>query len=149
MTSVTRYSSVPCFHIYVPIKTSFKVANNNISIFQHLHGKKVVHPFHGTLLRIVTDPILVILNFGTGAVKVTPGHDPNDFECGVRNKLPMPELFTDSGEINEVGGPLFQGMKRFDARNAVLEKLKEKGQFSPPFFGPHVTLNILQGCSVV
>eukprot|EP00026_Physarum_polycephalum_P001453 Phypoly_transcript_01455.p1 GENE.Phypoly_transcript_01455~~Phypoly_transcript_01455.p1 ORF type:complete len:1115 (+),score=189.55 Phypoly_transcript_01455:428-3346(+) len=97
--------------------------------YKHLHGKKVVHPFHGTLIPIICDPILVILNFGTGAVKVTPGHDPNDFECGVRNKLPMPELFTDSGEINEQGGPLFQGMKRFDARNAVLEKLKEKRLF--------------------
>lgn len=88
-----------------------------------------MHPFHGTLIPIVTDSTLVILNFGTGAVKVTPGHDPNDYECGVRNNLAMPELFTDSGEINEVGGPMFQGLKRFDARNLVLEKLKEKGSF--------------------
>lgn len=51
----------------------------------------------------------------------------NWFLLGVRHNLPMPELFTDSGEINEFGGPLFKGMKRFDARNAVLEKLKEKG----------------------
>lgn len=86
----------------------------------------MVHPFTGATIPIVLDATLVDLEKGTGAVKVTPGHDPNDFECGVRNNLPMPELFTDDGLINEVGGE-FKGMKRFDARVAVLEKLKEKG----------------------
>ncbi len=67
------------------------------------------------------------MSFGTGAVKLTPGHDPHDYEAGIRHNLPMPELFTDSGEVNEVGGSLFQGMKRFDARYEVLEQLKKKG----------------------
>lgn len=91
-----------------------------------MHGKRLVHPIHGTTIPVVTDSILVELDKGTGAVKVTPGHDPNDYECGVRNNLPMPELFTDDGLINEVGGA-FKGMTRFDARVAVLDKLKELG----------------------
>lgn len=82
------------------------------------------------------------MTFGTGAVKVTPGHDPNDYEVGLRHKLPMPELFTDEGEINDFGGEFkvfchcgafllnfVQGLKRFDARNAVIEGLKTKGLY--------------------
>ena len=55
---------------------------------------------------IILDPILVNMKFGTGAVKVTPGHDQDDYQAGLRNNLHMPplELFTDEGEINENGG---------------------------------------------
>jgi valyl-tRNA synthetase len=58
---------------------------------------------------------------------VTPGHDQNDYECGLRHNLPILELFTDSGAITEIGGPQFEGMMRFDARNGVLKKLEELG----------------------
>lgn len=57
--------------------------------YTHLVGKKLVHPFIPERdITIITDDILVDMNFGSGAVKITPGHDPNDFECGIRNNLP-------------------------------------------------------------
>ena len=57
--------------------------------YTHLIGKSLIHPFIPEReLKIITDDILVDMNFGSGAVKITPGHDPNDFECGVRNNLP-------------------------------------------------------------
>lgn len=66
--------------------------------------------------------------FGSGAVKITPAHDANDFAVGKRNNLEMINLFTDEGQINENGGN-FCGMQRFDARKAVLAALKEIGQY--------------------
>ncbi|GAM23020.1 hypothetical protein SAMD00019534_061950 [Acytostelium subglobosum LB1] len=96
--------------------------------YKHLHGKFVTHPFLNRKLPIITDSILVDMAFGTGVVKITPAHDQNDYETGQRHKLPMINMFTDEGLINENGGQ-FQGMKRFDARNAVVEALKEKGLY--------------------
>ena len=55
--------------------------------YKHLHGKYVIHPITGRRIPIVCDPILVDMNFGTGAVKITPAHDTNDFECGKRHNL--------------------------------------------------------------
>ena len=55
--------------------------------YKHLHGKYVIHPINGRRIPIICDPILVDMNFGTGAVKITPAHDPNDFECGKRHNL--------------------------------------------------------------
>ncbi len=63
----------------------------------------------------------------TGAVKITPAHDPKDYECGKRHSLEMINIFTDDGLINEEGGAPFTGMKRFDARVAVAQALEEKG----------------------
>lgn len=63
------------------------------------------------------------MNFGTGAVKITPAHDPNDFECGKRHGLEFINVFTDDGLINENGGQ-FKGLKRFDARVEVIKALK-------------------------
>ena len=65
------------------------------------------------------------MEFGTGAVKITPAHDPNDYECGVRRNLPSINILNIDGTINSQGGE-FEGMKRFDARYAVIAKLKEK-----------------------
>lgn len=67
--------------------------------------------------------------FGTGAVKITPAHDPNDFALGRRHNLPMINIFTDDGKINEIGGSKFQGMQRFDARKAILAELTTLGQY--------------------
>ncbi|OAF66632.1 hypothetical protein A3Q56_05631 [Intoshia linei] len=91
------------------------------------HGKFVVHPFNGEKLPIIPDNF-VDIDFGTGAVKITPAHDPNDYECGIRNNLEILVLITDDGYINEVGGQ-FSGLKRFDARLKVLNALKEKKLF--------------------
>lgn len=57
--------------------------------YKHLHGKELEHPFFPERkLTVITDDILVDMNYGTGAVKITPAHDPNDFVCGKRNSLP-------------------------------------------------------------
>lgn len=56
--------------------------------YKHLHGKELVHPFFlDRKVIVITDDILVDPTFGTGAVKITPGHDPNDYECGIRHSL--------------------------------------------------------------
>lgn len=68
------------------------------------------------------------MEFGTGAVKVTPAHDKNDFECGRRNGLPELNILTEEGKINAQGGK-YEGMMRFDARNAIEKDLKEAGLY--------------------
>ncbi|XP_065880919.1 valine--tRNA ligase, mitochondrial 1 [Euphorbia lathyris] len=97
--------------------------------YSHLHGKHVVHPFNGRKLPIICDAVLVDPNFGTGAVKITPAHDPNDFEVGKRHNLEFINIFTDDGKINSNGGPEFAGMPRFKAREALTESLKKKGLY--------------------
>ncbi|APR99895.1 valine--tRNA ligase [Pajaroellobacter abortibovis] len=91
-----------------------------------LHGKYVIHPFVDRKIPIITDPILVDPMFGTGAVKVTPAHDFNDFEAGKRNQLEELNLFHLDGTLNEQGGP-FQGFDRFKARKKVKQALIERG----------------------
>ncbi|XP_065161929.1 valine--tRNA ligase [Atheta coriaria] len=95
--------------------------------YKHLHGKFVQHPFCDRKIPILADDF-VEREFGTGAVKITPAHDPNDYEVGVRQKLPFITIFDDNGSIVGDYGQ-FTGMKRFDARKAVLVALKEKGLY--------------------
>lgn len=95
--------------------------------YKHLHGKFVIHPFVDRKIPIITDSEAVDMEFGTGAVKITPAHDNNDYNTGKRNKLEFINILTDDGLLNENCGSEWQGMKRFDARAAVLEKLQEKG----------------------
>ncbi|XP_045607383.1 valine--tRNA ligase isoform X2 [Procambarus clarkii] len=95
--------------------------------YKHLHGKTLTHPFTNRKLPILQDEF-VEMEFGTGAVKITPAHDPNDYEVGKRHELPFLNIFTDDGYIVEGYGQ-FTGLKRFEARKAVLEALKEKGLY--------------------
>lgn len=95
--------------------------------YKHLHGKHVIHPFLNKKIPIVTDDIAVDMEFGTGAVKITPAHDPNDYETGKRHNLEFVSIFTDDGFLNENAGPEYQGIKRFDARKKVLADLEAKG----------------------
>lgn len=97
--------------------------------YKHLHGKFVIHPFNNRRIPIVTDAELVDMSFGTGAVKITPAHDPNDYECGKRHNLEFITMLAPDGSINENGAP-FTGMMRYDARIAVEEALKEKVSFN-------------------
>lgn len=94
--------------------------------YKHLLGKELQHPLICRRIPIISDSELVDMEFGTGAVKVTPAHDPNDFDCGRRNNLPEITVFTEDGIVNENGGE-FKGMKRYVARVKVEEKLSEKG----------------------
>jgi len=97
--------------------------------YKKYHGAKLVHPFiPDRVMTVITDGELVDMAFGTGCVKVTPAHDPNDFLCGQRNNLPMINIFDDSGLINENGGPM-AGMKRFDAKARIMEALIKQGSY--------------------
>jgi valyl-tRNA synthetase len=74
--------------------------------YTHLHGKYAIHPFiPERKLLIVTDDILVDMGLGTGAVKITPAHDPNDFMCGERHNLEFINILNDDGTLNENAGP--------------------------------------------
>jgi valyl-tRNA synthetase len=96
--------------------------------YTHLVGKFAVHPFiPGRRLPIVADTY-VDREFGTGAVKLTPAHDPNDFNLGVAHKLEFINILTDEGLINENGGP-YQGQKRFDVRYSIQDDLKKLGLY--------------------
>ncbi|XP_028756346.1 valine--tRNA ligase, mitochondrial 1 [Neltuma alba] len=97
--------------------------------YRQFHGKFAIHPFNGRKLPIICDAILVDPTFGTGAVKITPAHDPNDFEVGKRHSLEFINIFTDDGKINTNGGSEFVGMPRFKAREAVAEALQKKGLY--------------------
>ena len=80
--------------------------------YTHLHGKHVVHPLDGRKIPIITDAELVDMSFGTGAVKLTPAHDPNDFATGKRHGLQFLNILTNEGNINAAGGH-FAGQPRF------------------------------------
>lgn len=95
--------------------------------YKHLIGRYATHPFVKRRMPIFTDDY-VDVNFGTGAVKMTPAHDPNDFEIGKRHGLEFINILNDNGTLNHNTGD-FQGTKRFDARYKVVEALKEKGLY--------------------
>ncbi|KAK6203093.1 valyl-tRNA synthetase mitochondrial precursor [Scheffersomyces amazonensis] len=97
--------------------------------YTHLHGKYLLHPFIDRRIPIITDSEAVEMEFGTGAVKITPAHDQNDYDTGKRNNLEFINIFTDDGLLNDNCGPEWVGTKRFDARSKVIEALKEKGLF--------------------
>ncbi len=93
--------------------------------YKHLIGRHVVLPLVDRRIPIIGDAILVDPKFGTGVVKVTPAHDHNDYQTGLRHGLPMVNIFTETAFVNENGGP-YQGLERFAARKKVLEDLKAK-----------------------
>ena len=94
--------------------------------YRDLIGRTVRHPFVDREIPIVADAELVDPEFGTGAVKITPAHDFNDFEVGRRHDLASINILDPDGTLNENGGP-FEGMDRFDARRAVKQRLAEAG----------------------
>jgi valyl-tRNA synthetase len=96
--------------------------------YQHLIGKTVRHPFVERDIPIIADAILVDPAFGTGAVKVTPAHDFNDFAVGKRHDLPMVNLLEVDGTMNAAAGP-FRGLSVSDARVLVKQKIEEIGLF--------------------
>ncbi|TAL70899.1 MAG: valine--tRNA ligase [Bacteroidetes bacterium] len=92
--------------------------------YKHLIGKTVIVPIVGREIKLIADDY-ADPTFGTGCVKITPAHDANDFEVGLRHNLEMPNTFNPDGTLNELTGE-FNGMDRFVARKKILEKLKEK-----------------------
>ena len=93
--------------------------------FKHLIGKKCILPIMNREIPIVGDEYCEI-GFGTGAVKMTPAHDPNDFEVGLRHNLEVIRVIADDGTINENGGP-YNGMDRYECRNAIVKDREGQG----------------------
>ena len=94
--------------------------------YRHLVGQRLPHPFVDWDIVVVADEH-VDPEFGTGAVKVTPAHDPNDFEIGLRHQLPMPTMLDTKGRVAGTG-TRFDGLDRFEARVKVREALAEQGR---------------------
>ena len=93
--------------------------------YTHLVGKMLKLPLFDRQIPIVADEY-VDKEFGTGAVKITPAHDPNDFEVGRRHDLPVINVMNDDATINENGGR-YEGMERYEARKAIVKDLEEQG----------------------
>ncbi len=95
--------------------------------YKGLEGKTLILPIVNKEIPIVYDDY-VELEFGTGAVKITPAHDPNDFEVGLRHNLPVVKVLNDDGTMNDNAGH-YSGMKALECREKVVEELKEIGAF--------------------
>ncbi len=95
--------------------------------FKHLHGKFVRHPFLPRSFPIITDT-MVDPTLGSGAVKVTPAHDPNDFECGRRHNLPFINCIDGDGRMSSECGP-YAGLPRFNVRCQLLADMKQRGLY--------------------
>ncbi len=93
--------------------------------YTHLIGKTLILPLVGREIPIIADEY-VDKEFGTGAVKITPAHDPNDFEVGARHNLPIIKVLDDNAKINENGGK-YQGLDRYEARRQMIADLEAEG----------------------
>ncbi len=94
--------------------------------YRHLRGKTALLPVLGRELKIIFDEF-VDPGFGTGLVKVTPAHDPNDFEMGKRHRLPAVKVLDERGMMTAEAGPDFEGMDRFECRDALVQRLQDHG----------------------
>lgn len=99
--------------------------NPNDERYKHLIGKSVILPLMDREIPVVADEY-VDMEFGTGVVKMTPAHDPNDFEVAKRTGLRMLNIFTEDAHVNENGGK-YKGLERFKARKEILKDLEEQG----------------------
>ncbi|HME92219.1 MAG TPA: valine--tRNA ligase, partial [Myxococcaceae bacterium] len=94
--------------------------------YRGLAGRKVVLPLLGREIPIVEDAELVNMEFGTGVVKITPAHDFNDYQAGLRHRLPMISIFDEAARTNQAAGP-YAGLDRYEARKRVLADLSAQG----------------------
>ncbi|MFM1789206.1 MAG: hypothetical protein RLZZ12_555 [Actinomycetota bacterium] len=127
-----RYGELDGDHIFIAttrpetmLGDGAVAVNPNDERYKHMIGKKVRLPYVNRMIPIIADE-LVDPEFGTGAVKVTAAHDPNDFEMGMRHNVPMIIIMNEAG-VMEGTGTQFDGMDRFVARKAVVEQLRTDG----------------------
>ena len=99
--------------------------NPNDERYQHIIGKTVTLPLVNKEIPIVADDYAE-MEFGTGCVKMTPAHDPNDFEVGLRHNLEIVRVLDDNGAVNELGGK-YEGLDRYEARKQIVADLQEQG----------------------
>ena len=103
------------------------VVNPNDERYQKYIGKKVINPANGDVLPIIADEY-VDIEFGTGAMKCTPAHDPNDFIIGEKYGFPKPIIFNKNATMNSLCG-IYEGMDRFECRKLLIENIKKDGNF--------------------
>ncbi len=127
-----RYGELDGDHIFIAttrpetmLGDGAVAVNPNDERYKEMIGKKVKLPYVNRMIPIIADE-LVDPEFGTGAVKVTAAHDPNDFEMGLRHNVPMIIIMNEAG-VMEGTGTQFDGMDRFAARKAVVEQLRQDG----------------------
>jgi valyl-tRNA synthetase len=99
--------------------------NPNDERYKHLHGKKAIIPLINREIPIILDEY-VTMDFGTGGLKVTPAHDPNDYTLGIKHNLPVLDILNDDGTLNEKA-QILVGQDRFVARKAIIKLLEESG----------------------
>ena len=99
--------------------------NPNDERYQHIVGKSVILPLVNKEIPVVADDYAE-MEFGTGCVKMTPAHDPNDFEVGLRHNLEVIRVLDDNGVVNSYGGK-YEGLDRYEARKAIVADLQEQG----------------------
>ena len=99
--------------------------NPNDERYCHLHGRKAIIPLINREIPIITDEY-VTMDFGTGGLKVTPAHDPNDYALGLKHNLPVIDILNDDGTLNEQA-QILVGQDRFAARKAIIKLLEESG----------------------
>ena len=99
--------------------------NPNDERYAHIVGKKVILPLMNKEIPVVADDYAE-MEFGTGCVKMTPAHDPNDFEVGLRHNLEVIRVLDDNGKVNALGGK-YEGLDRYDARKAIVADLEAGG----------------------
>ncbi|GAB3540244.1 valine--tRNA ligase [Spirosoma fluminis] len=99
--------------------------NPNDERYKHLHGKKAIIPLINREIPIITDEY-VTMDFGTGGLKVTPAHDPNDYALGINHNLPVLDILNDDGTLNEKA-QILVSQDRFAARKAIIKLLEESG----------------------
>ncbi|OMJ16994.1 putative valine-tRNA ligase, cytoplasmic [Smittium culicis] len=99
--------------------------------YEKFHGKFCIHPVSNELIPIILDEILVDMSFGTGAVKVTPSHDINDYYCGKRNGVNFVSIFSPEGKVtcSIPNSSSFNGLSRWNARTAMIEYMSKIGQY--------------------
>ena len=103
------------------------VVNPEDEKVNYLIGKKAINPANGQVLPIISDEYIEI-GFGTGIMKCTPAHDPNDYQIALRHNLEMPICMNEDGTMNEICGE-FNGLDRYECREKLLEKFKNEGSF--------------------
>eukprot|EP00388_Colpodella_angusta_P027438 GDKK01009426.1.p1 GENE.GDKK01009426.1~~GDKK01009426.1.p1 ORF type:complete len:1042 (-),score=389.21 GDKK01009426.1:184-3285(-) len=106
--------------------------------YKDLIGMELIHPFHPERkVVVIADGILVDPTFGTGAVKITPAHDQNDYQCGRRHHLPFINILSENGHIlPEQGGALFGGLHRFEVRSKIITELTKLGLYHGKMANP-------------
>ncbi len=103
------------------------VVNPNDEGLNHLIGKKCINPANGDILPIIGDEYIEI-GFGSGAMKCTPAHDPNDYQIALRHGLDMPICMNEDATMNELAGE-FNGLDRYECREKVVQRIKDEGHF--------------------